>query len=57
MRRASGGTEMHIMAAARLVGHLVAAEADPFGEVSPLLILARAGALALMSRVEMNEGR
>lgn len=36
------------------VRHLAATEADPFGEDSPLMTLARAGALALVSRVEVT---
>jgi hypothetical protein len=36
------------------VRHLAATEADPFGEDSPLMALARAGALALVSRVEVT---
>lgn len=55
VRRAAGGTEMHIMAAAReLVEHLVATEADPLSEDSPVMVLARAGALALMSGLELE---
>ena len=54
MRRAAGGTEPHIMAAAcELVGHMAATRADPPGEGSPVMVLARAGALALMSRAEL----
>jgi hypothetical protein len=46
---------MHIMAVAyELAEHLVAAEADPLSEDSPLMVLARAGALALMSRIELD---
>jgi len=53
-RRAQGGPPMHVMAAAdELVRHL-GAEADPLGERSSLMILARAGALALMNRIELN---
>jgi|HubBroStandDraft_2_1064218.scaffolds.fasta_scaffold526585_1 hypothetical protein len=52
--RAQNGTEMHIMAAAdELVLHLRTV-ADPFGEDSPVMVLARAGALALMSRTELD---
>ena len=40
-----------------LVRHLAATEADPLGEDSPLMALARAGALALVSRVEVNRQR
>jgi hypothetical protein len=36
----------------RLVRHLADIEADPLAEDSPLMVLARAGALALVSRVE-----
>ena len=53
-RRAQGGPPMHVMAAAdELVRHL-GAEADPLGEHSSLMVLARAGALALMNRIELN---
>jgi hypothetical protein len=49
-RRAVG---VPVMAAAEeLVRHLSAA-ADPLGEDSPLMVLARAGALALVNRVEL----
>ena len=52
-RRARGGSPVHVMAAAgELVRHMAAAEADPLGEGSPLMVLARAGALALVNRVE-----
>jgi len=52
-RRARGGSPMHVMAAAdELIRHL-GAEADPPGEHSSLMVLARAGALALMNRVEL----
>jgi len=45
---------MHIMAAAdELVRHL-GAVADPLVEDSPLIVLARAGALALVNRVELD---
>jgi hypothetical protein len=37
-----------------LIEHVVATEADPLAEDSPLMVLARAGALALMSRIELN---
>ena len=53
-RRARGGSPMHVMAAAdELVRHLGAAP-DPLGADSPLMILARAGALALVSRAELD---
>jgi hypothetical protein len=52
-RRAQGGSPMHVMAAAdELVRHLGAAP-DPLGADSPLMILARAGALALVNRAEL----
>lgn len=55
MRRVVGGTEMHIMAAAcELVEHLAATEADPLSADSRVMVLARAGALALMSRIELS---
>jgi hypothetical protein len=54
-RRARGGPAMHVLAAAdELVRHLGAA-ADPLGQDSPLIVLARAGALALMNRVGLDE--
>ena len=53
-RRARGGSPMHVMAAAdELVRHL-GAEADPLGEHSSLMVLARTGTLALMDRIELN---
>jgi len=53
-RRARGGPPMHVMAAAdELVRHL-GAGADPLGEHSSLMVLARAGALALMNRIELD---
>jgi hypothetical protein len=53
-RRAGGGSPMHVMAAAgELVRHL-GAEADPLGEHSSLMVLARAGALALMNRIGLS---
>jgi hypothetical protein len=52
-RRARGGSTVHVMAAGdELVRHLAAIEADPLGEDSPLMVLARAGALALVSMIE-----
>ena len=55
LRRARGGSEMHIMGAAHeLLAHLTATGADPLGEGSPLMVLARAGAPALMSRLELD---
>ena len=54
-RRARGGPAMHVLAAAdELVQHLGAA-ADPLGQDSPLIVLARAGALALVNRVELDQ--
>ena len=54
-RRARGGPAMHVLAAAdELVRHLGAA-ADPLGQDSPLIVLARAGALALVNRVELDQ--
>jgi hypothetical protein len=41
-------------AADELVAHLVASESNPPGEDSPVMVLARAGALALMSRIELD---
>ena len=46
---------MHVLAAAdELVRHLGAA-ADPLAQDSPLIVLARAGALALVNRAELDE--
>jgi len=46
---------MHVMRAAdELVRRLAAAEADPLGEDSPLMVRARAGALALVNGVELD---
>jgi hypothetical protein len=55
LRRVQAGPEMHIMAAAcELVAHLAATEADPLTADSPVMVLARAGALALVSRIELD---
>ena len=54
LRQARGGPVAHLMAAAHeLVAHL-AAGTDPLGEDSALMVLARAGALALVSRIELD---
>jgi hypothetical protein len=51
-----GGSPVHVMAAGHaLVRHLAATVADPLGEDSPLMVLARAGTLTLVSRVETVE--
>jgi hypothetical protein len=56
-RQAAGGAPVHVMAAAdELVRHLGAA-ADPLSADSPLMVLARAGALALVNRVELAVNR
>jgi hypothetical protein len=58
LRRAAGDTEMHLLAAASaLVDRLVETEADPLADDSLLLVLAHAGELALMSRIEIDESR
>ena len=45
---------MHVVAAGdELVRHLAATEPDPLAEDGPLMVLARAGALALVSRAEV----
>ena len=57
-RRADGEPEVHIPGAADLLlEHLAATEADPLGDESALMALARAGAQALMTRIEMDESR
>ena len=57
LRQARGGPVMHLMAAAHeLVAHLAATGADPVSEDSAVMVLARAGALALMSRIETDQG-
>jgi hypothetical protein len=54
LRPGRGGTAMHVVAAGNeLVRHLAATEANPLAEDGPLMILARAGALALVSRAEV----
>jgi len=54
LRRGRSGSTMHVMAAGHeLVRHLAATEVDPLAEDSPLMVLARAGALALVNRVEV----
>ena len=53
-RRAQGGPPMHVMAAADELVRRLGAEADPLGEHSSLMVLARAGTLALMNRIEPN---
>ena len=54
LRRGRSGSTMHVVAAGdELVRHLAATEADPLAEDSPLMVLARAGALALVNRVEV----
>ena len=53
-RRARGGSPMHVMAAADELIRYLADEADPLGEHSSLMLLARAGALALMNSIELN---
>ena len=55
--QAAGGPAVHVMAAAgELVRHLGAA-ADPLSPDRPLMVLARAGALALVNRVELAANR
>ena len=54
LRRGHSGSTMHVVAAGgELVRHLAATEADPLAEDSALMVLARAGALALVNRVEV----
>jgi len=54
LRRGRSRSTMHVMAAGHeLVRHLAATEVDPLAEDSPLMVLARAGALALVNRVEV----
>jgi hypothetical protein len=54
LRRGRGGSTMHVVAAGEEpVRHLAATEADPLAEDGPLMVLARAGALALASRAEV----
>lgn len=43
-------------AAHELVVHLAATGAEPLAEDSPVMVLARAGALAPMTRLELSEG-
>lgn len=53
-RRVRGGSPMHVMAAADELVRYLGATADPLDERSPLMVLARAGALALVSRLELD---
>jgi hypothetical protein len=54
LRRGRGGSAMHVVAAGdELVRHLAATEPDPLAEDGPLMVLARAGALALVNRAEV----
>jgi hypothetical protein len=54
LRRGRSGSAMHVVAAGEeLVRHLAATAADPLAEDGPLMVLARAGALALVSRAEV----
>jgi hypothetical protein len=55
LRRGRGGSAMHVVAADELVRHLAATEPDPLAEDGPLMVLARAGALALVSRAEVAQ--
>jgi hypothetical protein len=55
-RRTRGGPPMHVMAAADQLVRNLGAKTDPLSEHSSLVVLARAGALALMNRIELNEG-
>lgn len=55
-RRTEGVPELHITGAAeRLLEHL-AAQSDALIEDSALMVLARAGAQAMVTRTEMNDG-
>lgn len=55
MRRTRGDPEAHIMAAVtQLVAHLVATAEDPLGDAVPVTVLARAGALVLLSKIELD---
>ena len=56
-RRAEGVPEVHIAGAADELAHLAATEADPLREDSPLMALARIGAQAMMTRVELDADR
>jgi hypothetical protein len=56
-RRAEGVPDVHITAASgELVRHLAVTEADPLADGSAIMVRARAGAHALMSRIELGEG-
>jgi hypothetical protein len=53
--RAQDGSEMHIVGAAcELVAHLGASETNPLCEDSPVIVLAQAGTLVLMSQIELD---
>jgi hypothetical protein len=54
LRRAEGGPELHVVAAAEeLLMHLMAGD-NPLADDSGPLVLARAGAQTLRTRVEMD---
>ena len=54
LRRAEGGPELHVVAAAEeLLMHLMAGD-DPLADDSGLPVLARVGAQMLMTRVETD---
>jgi hypothetical protein len=53
-RRARGGSPMHIMAAVDELVRQLGTAADPLSRDSALMVLARAGALALVNRVELD---
>jgi len=55
LRRAEGGPELHVVAAAEeLLVHLVAAGENTQADDSALLVLARAGAQLLVSAIELD---
>lgn len=56
LRRAEGAPAVHITAAAgRLLGHLVATEADRLGDNCALVVLARVGVLSEPGRFLMQK--
>jgi hypothetical protein len=57
-RRGTGAPEVHVTGAADLLlEHLVTVEPNPLSDGSALMALARAGAMAMMTRAEQSTRR
>ena len=55
-RRTEGVPEVHIAGAADRLAEQLAAQRDALSEDSTLMVLARAGAQAMVTRAEMSDG-